>query len=151
MSASETSNSSKPQCRITDTTTITPPTITSTRARLETGIVAALLDRLRRERAKDLLGGIARQTEMVDAIAFARVDPQLDRTHRPNRAGGADQRLRLGRAGNHAVDVGQVVAHDRHRDAQLLGTRRIRVQDLLGEPHAADVDRDQPFGPSHPR
>ena len=42
-----------------------------------------------------------------------------------------------------AVDVGEVVAHDRHRDAQLLGRRRIGMEELLGEPDATDVDRHQ--------
>ena len=146
MSASDTSISSKPQCRITDDDHDHAADDHVDAARLETGIVTAAGDRLGRERAEDLLGGGARQAEVMDALALARVDAELDRAHRPHRARGADQRLRVRGAGNRAVDVGEMVAHDRHRDAQLLGGRRIGVQELLGEAHAADVDRDQAVG-----
>ena len=73
--------------------------------------------------------------------------PELDRGERPDRARGADERRRVPAiAGICAADVGELVAHDRHRLTQLLRGRRIGVQELLGEPHAPDVDRAQAFG-----
>ena len=43
-------------------------------------------------------------------------------------------------------DVGDEVAHDRDRVRQLLGRGRVGVQELLGDAHAADVERDQAVG-----
>ena len=136
-----------PSAACTATTTIAPPTITSTRPGSSPG--------LWRRRA---IGSVAsvRNTSSAAARVSRKwwmrslsdgVDAELDRGHRPHRARGPDRAsCACARAGNRAVDVGEVVAHDRHRLAQLLGRRRIGVQELLGEAHAADVDRHQPVG-----
>ena len=97
MSASDTSISSKPKCRITDDDHDHAADDHVDPARFEPGVVAALRDRLGRERAEHLLGRGARQPEVVDALALGRVDAELDRGHRPHRARGPDQRLRVAR------------------------------------------------------
>ena len=111
----------------------------------EPGVVAPLFDGFGGERAEHLFGGGACQPEVMDAFAFRRVDAELDRGHGPHRSRGADQRLRGGGAGHLAAHVREVVAHDRHGLAQLFGRGRVAVEELLGQPHAADVDGDQPF------
>ena len=148
MSASETSSSSKPQWRITDDDHDHAADDHVDPARLEPGVVAALRDRLGRERAEHLLGrgrGVSRKWWMRSLSA--RVDAELDRAHRPDRARRADQRLRAGGAGQLRGSTSARWSRTTDtRLAQLLGRRRIGVQELLGEPHAPDVDRDQPVG-----
>ena len=86
MSASETSISSKPQCRITATTTIAPPTITSTRPGSSPGLCR-----------RCAIGSVAsvRNTSSAAArvsrkwwmrVARRRVDAELDRGQRPHRS-----------------------------------------------------------------
>ena len=97
------------------TTTITPPTITSTRPGSRPGLCR-----------RCAIGSVASVRKISSAAArdrrkwwmrslSRRVDAELDRAHRPHRARRADERLRVRGAGNRAVDVGEVVAHDRHR------------------------------------
>ena len=48
--------------------------------------------------------------------------------------------LAVAAPGSSRLDVGEVVAHDRHRLAQLLGRGRVAVEELLGDANASDVD-----------
>ena len=149
MSDSDTSSSSNAQWRITDTTTITPPTITSTRPSSRPGLCRRrAIGSVASVRKMSSAASRLRRRWLMRSLSLASTPSSIAR-HRPHRARGADQRLGARGARHRAVDVGEVVAHDRHRDAQLLGARRIRVQHLLGQAHAADVDRDQAFGLGH--
>ncbi len=132
---------------MTPTTTIAPPTITSTRPGSSPGLSTPLGDRLGREHPEHLLGGGPREAETVDPIAAAR-DPRRARSRRASTPCRRCRRASSpgGGARHQTVDVGEMIADDRDGLAQLLGFGRIAVQELLGETHAADVDRAQPFG-----
>ena len=91
MSASETSSSSKWKCRITDTTTIAPPTMTSTRPGSRPGLWR-----------RCSIGSVARVRNTSSAAArvsrkwwmrslSSAVDAELDGGHRPHRARAADR------------------------------------------------------------
>ena len=146
MSASETSISSKPQWRITRDDDDHAADDHVDPARFEAGIVAALLDRLGRERAEHLLGRRPRQTRQwwMRSLSLASTPSSIAAIVHTVPAVPMSV-FACAAPGIAAVDVGEVVAHHRHRLAQLLGRRRIGVQVLLGEPHAADVDRHQPL------
>ena len=113
---------------------------------LEPGIVPPLACGLGREGPEDLLGGGSAQPEVVDEIAPRGIDAELDGSQRPNRAGRAHERRRPPGGRQRAPDIGQLVAHDRDGLAQLLGRRRVGMEELLGQPDATDVDRTQVLG-----
>ena len=132
-----------PSAACTDTTTITPPTITSTRPGSSPGLCAPLRDRLGRERAEDLLGRGARQPEVVDALALA------TRRHRARSRPSSTPCPRCRSASSRCAAPGTArstsARWSRTTDTATLSSsarRRVGVQELLGEPHAADVDRD---------
>ena len=83
----------------------------------------------------------------MDAVAVVGLEPDLHRRHRGDRAGQTHQRAgtrdRRDLA-HHVVEVG-VAEADAGRE--LLGLRRIVLDELLGEPHAAHVDRHHPLDP----
>ena len=133
-----------PSGACTDTTTIAPPTITSTRPgsspglwrRCSIGSVASVRN--------TSSAAARRQAEVVDAVALGR----RRRRARSRRASTPCPRSRsacsrCAAPGTSAVDVGEVVAHDRHGLAQLLGGRADR------ECRNCSVSRTQPMSIEH--
>ena len=141
MSASDTIISSKPNRRNSATSTQQPPTITSARASSRPGLWMRSAQRLGGERAEHVLGRVAGEHEVVDGVAVVGGEPDLDRGDRGDRAGQADERAGLGAAGDLADHVVEVGVGEADAGGQLLGQRRVVVEELLGQPHAADVDR----------
>ena len=136
-----------PASRRIVTRTITPPTITSTRPGSSPGLWRRCVERLGREGAEHVLDRGLGQAEWWIRSRSYSGEPELDRGHRRHRAREPDERLaRPSTPGTSRIDVGDVLAHDVHRLAQLLGRGRIGVQPRLGEPHAADVDRQHALG-----
>ena len=78
----------------------------------------------------------------MDAVAVVGGQPDLDRGHGGDGAGQAHQRAGLGHGRDLAHDVLEVGVGEADAGGQLLGLGRVVVEELLGEPHAADVDRD---------
>ena len=150
MSASDTNISSKPKARITLTSTTTPPTITSTRSGSRPGFCAALGVGLGGEGAEHVLGRGLGDAEVVDRSRSYSVSPcSIDATV-ADRAREADERRRVDDPVNARADVGEQVAHDRHRVRQLLGRRRVRVEELLGDAYAPMSSETRPVGASVP-
>ena len=111
MSASDTSISSNPQCRMTLDDDDRAADDDVDPARLEPGIVAALADRLGRERAEHVFGRGPGEPEVVDAVARAPrrrrarsrpastpCRPSRPASRRPPRRARAGRRRRGGRA-----------------------------------------------------
>ena len=96
MSASDTSTSSKPSTRRTLTSTIAPPTITSTRPGSSPGLCARCSRALGGEGAEHVLGGGRVKMEVVDALGVVLGQAELDRGDGGDGAGEADERRRLG-------------------------------------------------------
>ena len=126
-----------------DTSTTAPPTMVSTRPASSPGLCRRCADGSR-ARVRNTSSAAPRVgAEAVDRVPRVG-DALLDR-------GNGGDRAREPDGGLHVVEPGQRDVRPRstssrttrHGLGQLLGGRRVGVQVRLGDPHAADVDRDR--------
>src|SRR5262245_58541773 len=114
---------------------------------LQARVVDAAVVGLGGQRAEDVLGRVAGEVEVVDAVAVVFRQPDLHRGHGRDGPGQADQRAGLGRRRDLAGHVLEVGVDEADAGGQLLGHGRVVLEELLGHAHAAHVDRDHALDP----
>ena len=143
-SDSDTRHSSKSKYRMILTRMHTPATITSARPGCSPGIVDPIGQGLGGQRAEDVLGGLLRQPEMMDPVTVVGVArPNSTAATGGDRPGHAHEPAGAAERGNGPHRVVEVELGDRQARRELLGLWRVVVDVLLGEPHAADVERQR--------
>ena len=114
---------------------------------LQPGVVDPVGQRLGGERAEHVLGGRPGQCEVVDPVAVVLGQPELDRGDGGDGAGQADDRRAppASTAGTRGqvLELGGRPAMEAVSSSGAGGSLR---EVLLGEAHAADVDRRDAFG-----
>ena len=137
MSCSVTVSASSPKCRSAWRTTIAPPRITGARSGSSPGSSrrsAVVSDASRSTIAFDGRAGEAVALDLAAVVA-----PELERGERRDGARDRDEARHL-EPGQQPVDVGGA-------RLDLLARRRVVVQEALGQPDGADVDREPQLVP----